>query len=819
MSPATLFRGPTGRAAAVLGLLLFAGACTDERSGYDPGSRDVHIDPADAARLDLQGVDLPPLPDIPLLDDAADTAMPNDQAGDVEVPPPDATGDADTGGPPPVDITDPPPDPRTCDVVVRYEGNADSVHIAGIFNGWDPVANPLTRDGSTWSVDMSDLATGSHPYKLVVQPPPSGDNPWILDPDNPRRVWVDGVENSKLEVPDCERPLIELVSLDTDTATGRIDVVVQIVDGASAPGISADSVTVRLNGAPLTGATYHAPSHRLLFSVAGAAVPGKYSFLVDAANANGPAETLYLPVWLEEEPFHWEDAVLYFLFVDRFANGDPSNDGGADCPGGIVWDLADWMGGDWKGALDKLEEGWFEDLGVTALWITAPQNNPSICGQGTFASRLYSSYHGYHPESQRDVEEHFGTADDFRALVEAAHARGIRVLVDAVINHVHANHPWDDQHEDWFNYPESGNIADLICGTGCGGNCWDAEPIRCWFMDYLPDIDYQVDDAVEAVTDDLVWWVEEFGLDGFRVDAVKHVEDALVYELRAELGDHAETTGDVFYTVGETFVGGDDAGIALLERYINPWMLHGQFDFPLFWDIRGAFTADGMSLSQLATRLEQVQTVYGPNALMSNFLGNHDVTRFLSDARGDADDAQNPPPAPAAGDPGLDALYGRLELAFGFLMTIPGIPLIYYGDEVGLVGAGDPDNRRMMVFDNFPVPQQERLLQLVQRLGQARRDSVALRRGELRVLEPREDDHLAYTRRMGTGEAALVALNRHATTAWTASLDVSALGWSDGQVLHDAASGAPHTLQVSGGRATITVPPRSEGGLVVLVAE
>lgn len=812
--------------AAFVAALTLLAACTDERSDYQHGDIHVVIPPADASGdWDLATLDLPPPLADGVTDGLADGAADTPLADTTDVVLPDGVVPdvVNRDVPlPPRDTNVPPPPARTCGATFTYAGTATSVHVAGPFNEWSATADPLRQEGGAWTTTI-DVAPGNYPYKLVVEPPPAGgDNPWILDPGNPRIAW-DGAGdccwNSKVEVPDCSVPLLELESLDRNAAAGTIDAVILVRDGGDASagsgGIDADSVEVTLDaGAGDAGLAweYDRNAQRIYVAVRNASVPNKVALRASAANANGTSAPLWLPVWLEEKPFRWDDAVLYFLFVDRFANGDPTNDGGAACDQ-AVWDMGDWMGGDWKGAREKIEAGWFDELGVNALWITAPQDNPDGCSAGSIAGKLYSSYHGYHPKSQREPENHFGTMADFQALVDAAHARGIRVLTDAVVNHVHEEHPWATAHPDWFNQPY------VRCGSNdCGGSCWDNAPITCWFEPNLPDLDFKKDAAVEAVTDDLVWWVHETNLDGFRVDAVKHVEDSLVYELRAEIGERIETTGDVFYTVGETFAGGDDAGIALLRRYIGPDLLHGQFDFPLFWELRGAFADGSVAMDTLAAKLQSLQDAYGPTALMSNFLGNHDVVRFLSAARGDADDATSPPERPLPGDPGLEDLYGKAQVAFGFLMTIPGIPLLYYGDEVGLVGVGDPDNRRRMVFDeaSFGAPQQQSaLLAQVRALGQARKASVALRRGDLAILAT-TGGHLAFARR-ADGEAAVVALNRDAFSPWEAVLNVASSGWGDGTTVRDVLSDRTYT--VADGAVTVTVPVSSEGGAAVLLAE
>ena len=145
------------------------------------------------------------------------------------------------------------------------------------------------------------------------------------------------------------------------------------------------------------------------------------------------------------EAFDWRSAVLYFVFVDRFRNGDKSN----DAPIAGIETPANFQGGDYAGVIEAIEEGYFESLGVNALWLTVPMDNPDTPGWG-YDGHQYTGYHGYWPSDLDAVEEHFGTLADLKQLVDAAHARGIKVLIDYAMNHVHADNPLVAQYPDWF---------------------------------------------------------------------------------------------------------------------------------------------------------------------------------------------------------------------------------------------------------------------------------------------------------------------------------------------------------------------------------
>ena len=275
------------------------------------------------------------------------------------------------------------------------------------------------------------------------------------------------------------------------------------------------------------------------------------------------AESVYVPFWLDD--VRWDQGVLYFVFVDRFADGDTSLDTseGAD---------VDYAGGDWAGVLDRLD--WLEELGVTTIWLTAPQDNAEGAWDGDCGA-TYSGYHGYWPDGT-GLEEHFGDEDALRALIEGAHARNMRVMVDWVANHVHEDHPWYTDHPDWFNDA-------YICEEdedGDGVDNWTQRTETCWFASYLPDIDYTQPEPLAEQVEAAIAFAEDYEIDGYRVDAVKHVPHSVPYDLQARIRseiEHTDAGGDEdFRTIGETF-----DGYSTIAEYVNERELDAQFDFPL----------------------------------------------------------------------------------------------------------------------------------------------------------------------------------------------------------------------------------------------
>jgi glycosidase len=480
--------------------------------------------------------------------------------------------------------------------------------------------------------------------------------------------------------------------------------------------------------------------------------------------------------------FDWRSAILYFVFVDRFDDGDPSN----DAPVAGVETPANWQGGDWAGLRDRIESGYFDELGVNALWLTVPLDNPSVAGAGADGHQ-YSAYHGYWPSDLTKTEEHFGDLATLKDVVDSAHARGIKIVFDYAMNHVHISSPMYVQHPEYF-WPLDYNGNQCVCGAGCA---WDGyEGRRCWFRDYLPDWDYTNAAARKASVDNAMKWIADTGCDGFRLDAVKHIETQWITDLRARVDADVDQSGGRFYMVGETF---DTGNRDLIKSYVAPSLLDGQFDFPL----RGAIVENILRRSGTMYDLDNFLATndgYYPG-VMSTFIGNHDIARVIQTAldspwgawdNGGTSNWDNPPSLPVTKSP-----FERLALGFTFLMTTKGVPLIYYGDEIGMPGSGDPDNRRMMQFDGLD-PNQTWLKGRVAKLGQIRRNHPELWRGARTTVFVSND---VYAYRMTDGARSVtVAMNRSDLPATVENLPDSATDLLEGQTVDGP---------------TTTIPPRT----------
>ena len=778
-------------------LMILVLACSSQPESYDYHGGDPDaagdVDPWVPGDVEDPDVQLPDVaPDV--VQDAGETAedtaqMPDD--GQVDEVEPEDTGSTDTGE-----------KPLECGEVkfVHWAPDAGEVFVAGSFNEWSDSATPMVNDAGKWSVVVA-LEPGKHIYKFVV------DGAWIADPDNPDSEddGYGGV-NSVLWVEDCGAPAaVVLKEHKTDSDKGTFYARFEAV-GANP--IDKGQVSVTVDWTDSAQFTVSGDGKKLEVEIDGLA-DGIHDVRVTVGE-----ETFLLKVYIGLST-DWRETTLYFVMTDRFSNGDPANDAPVD---GVDW-RTNYQGGDFKGVTDRIKDGYFDDLGVTALWLSWPVDNPDggedgsypaehYCGMNPktapYAGTKYTGYHGYWPSNLYETDEHFGTMAELKKTVSTAHAHGIRILLDFTANHVHSASPFFQDHKDdnYFHFP-----AEICQDVG-----WDAKPVTCWFVDYLPDLNYSNPAAVNEVLDYAMFWAKETGSDGFRLDAVKHIEFEFIYKLRQRVKKELELTGIDFYIVGETFTG--DAG--LIKSFLGPDKIHGQFDFPANMQILKGFAMREIGLDEMDNAVRDAKAVYG-DAVMSTFLGNHDIARFISLAGGQiscgiwdvvsniAQGWHNPPDAP-----GDVTAYKRLQLAFAYVMTVPGIPLIYYGDEFGMPGAGDPDNRRMMRFGNELSGNEKETLAFLKKLGQARKEHPVLSAGAWSAALWSEGDFLAYARTSGD-EKAVVLINI-GDSEKSGELDVGGIGL-DGPVTDVLGGGE---VVVEGGKLPFAVPA---GGAAIYIGK
>ncbi len=667
---------------------------------------------------------------------------------------------------------------RTCKVAfaVRPDAATQQVSVVGEFNDWNPDSMPLARGTDGTFRGSYAIGAGRHAYRFRI------DGNEVLDDANPLTIFGrDGLEHSALVQEDCTLP-----GWQVDTYTvggGRFQARLACLAGAGGAACSPASLAVLQDGQPVGDAALRDGMLALDLPAGGA---GKHRVEVRVADEAGrQAAPLLLPWWVEPKPFAWDDAVIYQVIVDRFRKGD----GALATDAGITMR----MGGDWAGVAAAIDDGFFARLGVNALWISPANRNADGTWPG-FDGRQYQSYHGYWPIAAREAEARFGGADGLDALVLKAHDHGMRVILDIVPNHVHQDHPYFVQHrQEWFNHPD----GDCVCGLQCN---WATDIEDCWFTGYLPDLDWRQREVVDTMLADVSWWLTRFDIDGLRVDAVPMMPRLVTRHLRDTVRRAFAPGAPHVYLVGETFTG--SLGRDQIRWYLGPYGLSGQFDFPLMWSMRSVLAQGTGLMTDLLDEMDRsIEAWSGSGAVMGHILGNHDVPRFVTVAAGDSVDSLVPPVQPASSDP-----YRRAAMAMTFALTQPGAPVVYQGDEIGLAGAGDPDNRRPMPPEATWTEPQRGLFATTSTLGRLRATVAAMRSGTRADLA-RTPDHVVY-RVQGAVDAALVALNRSAAPV---RVDVPAGDWPEGTDLVDCLGGA-----VNRTGATVELVLPALGAMVVV---
>lgn len=673
---------------------------------------------------------------------------------------------------------------RDCAAVVWAQGSTPGaeLQVIGTFNQWYVPGIPLvpSADQPGWHHARLDLPPGEYGY-LVLE-----DGAHRLDPYNPLTTfWREegDLEVSLLRVADCSRPGLTMASVEVTpagdmTAVGRFE--------AARDGSPLARAEVRTLAGEAIAAEIDPADGAIRITRSG--LPrGKHTLEVRATDGEGREATTRVAAWVQPEAASWADGLLYQVVIDRFRGDDGAALAAPASPGGRA-------GGTLEGVLAELEAGTFAQLGVTALWLSPVYTNPIEPREGRGDGHLYEGYHGYWPLEPRGVEPRIGGEAALRAVIAAAHARGIRVIFDLVPNHVYEASPRYAQ-----SAPDQWNMSDPPCVCGLDGCDWGRNIQTCWFTPYLPDLRMQHPESLRWAYEDAIWWTHAFDADGVRVDAVPMMPRAATRRLAVELRESAAPR-DLHFLVGEVYTGPGAWGIEAIRYYLGPDALDSVFDFPLMWALRAAIAGETDGFQGVEGTLRDVaEKTAGSGAVLARMIGNHDTTRFITEAAGGA--AADPWASPAV-QPADDAAYERQGLALGLVLTLPGLPVIYYGDEVGLAGGHDPDCRRVMPAWDGLSPAQARLLAQTRRLGRLRRCAAALRTGT-HAAAVVQDAAYAFVRAGGDGAGVVVVASR-ADEARTVALP--GLSLEPGTYV-DALTGDAFEIGAAGG--DVAVAPRS----------
>lgn len=487
----------------------------------------------------------------------------------------------------------------------------------------------------------------------------------------------------------------------------------------------------------------------------------------------------------------WQDEVIYFAMTDRFANGDPSNDNGPNRDAGDRADRANplaWQGGDFAGLKAKIEEGYFKRMGFTALWITpVVLQVPAIpVGDGPNRGKAFAGYHGYWAEDFRKIDPHLGTLDEYRALIATAHRNGLKVIQDIVVNHAGYGATLTKTNPEWFN-----TKADC---DASGNKTTDCD------LAGLPDFKQDLPAVTAYLNDFVKYWRDTTGIDGLRIDTMKHVPDAYWKQFFAAggAGDPAK-----IWSVGEVF----DGNPAYLASFMDKLGSPSVFDFALYFALKDHLSSAGGNLDRVADVFAQDGAYRDPTRL-TTFVDNHDVRRFVSEVTERGGTA-----AQAA---------ERLDMALSTLYLSRGTPSVWQGTEIAQAGLGDPygntlgqGNREPMDFARLAGSSLDERLGA---LAAARSKYRALTRGAQQELwRPNGGAPILAYRRVvsgvtGTaGQPVVFVVN-----GGDAPVDLSTLGSGGIPLLGTFAGGAltevtgrANTLSVSGGKLVGRVPARS----------
>lgn len=585
------------------------------------------------------------------------------------------------------------------------------VQIAGQMNDWAPNLSPdlVLNDSGLYTATLN-LSPGTYLYQMAL------DGDWNHDPNNPNKVDNGyGKFNSILQVAgnSDKFPVLTTEKIEGNKFVVSVQNDVKKIYAYWQNYLLPESFIKEENG-------------KITIFIPKEAGKVNRSFIrVWAENDWGVSNDVLVPlakgkVLTNSSKITREDRhaqIMYFVLVDRFKNGNTDNDRSMNRPD--VHPKVDYFGGDLAGLQQVIDDGYFKKLGVNTLWISPLNQNPEE-PYGFYAPKntKFSPYHGYWPISFSKVDYRFGSNQELKDLVSKAHAKGMNILLDYVAHHVHELNPLYQKHPEYFT---SLYLPDGSLNT----ERWNDHRLTTWFDTFIPTIDFANPTVVEMMADSALFWLNEFNLDGFRHDACKHVDLPFWRTLTRKIKENNQ--GKNRYQIGETY-----GSPELINSYLNTGMLDGQFDFNVFEDANTSFAGVGVpDLQRVNAVLQSSLKTYGSHNLMGYISGNHDKPRFMALASGDLKFGEDSKLAGWEREIGItdSTAYDKMALMQTFILTIPGVPVIFYGDEIGLTGANDPDCRRMMKFDELNNREQK-LFDKTAKLAQLRNDNPVLIYGD-----------------------------------------------------------------------------------------
>ncbi|ADU32027.1 alpha-amylase family glycosyl hydrolase [Evansella cellulosilytica] len=532
-------------------------------------------------------------------------------------------------------------------------------------------------------------------------------------------------------------------------------------------------------------------NNRISISVRYDIEPGEKTIPITVVDEDNGTYHTTTTVQVEPRPekngdFDWDEAIIYFMLTDRFYDGDPSNND----PYGIGYENYDnirgtYQGGDFKGITKNLD--YLEDLGINTIWITpivenighdlgsvdTPEGSPGA----------FFGYHGYWAKNFEELNPHLGTLEDFHELIDSAAERNMKIMVDVVLNHPGYGLKMEDalpEDERPIGYPTDADRERFegMIRERPGSNDLTME------LSYLPDFITEDPSVSETLIDWQTSWIDRATTENgntisyYRVDTVKHVDDATWQQFKTEL----TLLKPDFKLIGESWGAGQNND----HGYLNTGTMDSLLDFEFKGSARRFAQGQLESVNQ---DLIERNAIIDNTATLGQFLGSHDEDGFLSHL--------------------VDGNEGMLKIAAALQITAKGQPVIYYGEELGQSGANNwpqYDNRYDLDWDSV---EDNHILEHYQKLLSFRNDhSLIFARGDRSQIAGSDEEEFLVFDRSFEGESVFVGLNV-SEEVQEVTLEVES-----GATVTDSYSGV--TYEADGTEVTVSIPAMADGGTVLL---
>ncbi|WP_168119909.1 alpha-amylase family glycosyl hydrolase [Paenibacillus sp. HB172176] len=469
--------------------------------------------------------------------------------------------------------------------------------------------------------------------------------------------------------------------------------------------------------------------------------------------------------------------VIYQLFTDRFYDGNSSNNPTGSAYDASCTNLRLYCGGDWQGITDKINADYFTDMGITALWISQPVEN--IYSVVNYSGTSITSYHGYWARDFKKTNPYFGSFTDFENLISAAHAKGLKIIIDFAPNHTSPAMETDSSFADNGRLYDDGTLLAGYTGDTAGifhhngGTDFSSLEDGIYKNLYdLADINHNNSQIDTYFKDAIKLWLD-LGIDGIRVDAVKHMPFGWQKNWMSAINEYKPV-----FTFGEWFLGANESDPNNYQFANESGM--SLLDFQFNQKVRQVFRDNTDTMYGLDSMLTSTAANYNQVNDLVTFIDNHDMDRFKT---GSVDNRQ-------------------LELALALTLTSRGVPAIYYGTEHYQTGSGDPDNRGPMTSFSETTT----AFNVIKALAPLRKSNPAIAYGTTQQRWINNDIYI-YERKFGDS-VAVVAINRNlSSSASISGLLTSLPAGTYTDALSGLLSGNSVTIGSGGAASTFTLAP------------